>query len=167
MLFVGLLANLRKLGSGMMLDRQRGAETISALSWREFEGLLAAAFRRQGYAVVETGGGGADGGVDLIMHGRGEKIAVQCKHWRSHKVGVALIRELNGIIRARTSTTDRGVFVTFGDYTQEARRFAEENGIELIDGRKLAKMIDKSERVCRPKQHRKLHQHPPVRFVGA
>lgn len=141
-LLVGLVINARKLGSSMMLDRQRGSDTIAALSWREFEMLLAAAFRRQGYSVLETGGGGADGGVDLVLHGNGEKVAVQCKHWRSRKVGVTLIRELNGVIRARTSTINRGIFVTFGDFTQEARRFAKQNGIELLDRPALLAMID-------------------------
>ena len=141
-LLMGASINLKKRRSAMMLDRQTGSETIAALSWREFEELLAAAFRRQGCAVLETGGGGADGGIDLILQGKGEKVAVQCKHWRSQKVGVTLIRELHGITRARASMADRAIFVTFGDYTPEARRFADENGIELIDRPKLLTMID-------------------------
>lgn len=145
-LLMGVSINLTKRGSGMMLDRQRGVDTVGALSWQQFEELLAAAFRRQGYAVVETGGGGADGGIDLILHGKDGKVAVQCKHWRSQKVGVPLIRELNGVVRARTSTTSRGIFVTFGDYTEDARRFAKENGIELIDRARLMAMIDEAKR---------------------
>ncbi len=38
---------------------------LNGMSWREFEMLVGEAFRLGGYTVSETGGGGADGGVDL------------------------------------------------------------------------------------------------------
>ena len=47
--------------------------------WREFEMLVGEAFRLQGYQVVETGGGGADGGVDLVLRKDRETFLVQCK----------------------------------------------------------------------------------------
>jgi restriction system protein len=47
---------------------------------------------------VETGGGGPDGGVDLVLRKPGgngsEKFLVQCKQWRALKVGVDVVREL-------------------------------------------------------------------------
>lgn len=100
------------------------------MTWKEFEELVAAAYRRQGYKVVETGGGGADGGVDLILYRDGDKALVQCKHWRSSQVGVKLVRELHGITHSKEHAGSRGIFVTFGTYTQDAKRFAQENGIE-------------------------------------
>lgn len=48
--------------------------------------------------MVEEGGGSApQSGVDLVLHRQGGKVAVQCKHWRSTQVGVALIREFLGV----------------------------------------------------------------------
>ena len=61
---------------GELLERQTGIETLRTISWREFEELVGEAYRRQGYTVTETGGGGADGGVDLILKKNGENLLV-------------------------------------------------------------------------------------------
>ncbi|NYZ61955.1 hypothetical protein [Luteimonas deserti] len=44
-----------------LLDTRTGLESLAAVGWREFEQLVGEAFRRQGYAVAETGLGGPDG----------------------------------------------------------------------------------------------------------
>lgn len=41
-------------------------DSLREMNWHQFEQLAGEAFRRQGYAVEETGLGGADGGIDLI-----------------------------------------------------------------------------------------------------
>jgi restriction system protein len=50
-------------------------EDIRNMSWRDFETFVGEVFRRQGYDVQETGGGGADGGIDLILR-KGNEIAL-------------------------------------------------------------------------------------------
>jgi restriction system protein len=109
------------------------------MSWREFETLVGEAYRRQGYMVEETGGGGADGGIDLLLHGKGQKVIVQCKQWRSYKVSVKIIREMYGIMVAERA--DRVIVVTSGGYTQEAHSFARGKPIELLDGNALVRLI--------------------------
>ena len=140
-LLIGVCAWLRRLRTGLMLDHQKGSNTIAKLTWCEFEELIAAAYRRQGYRVKENGGGGADGGIDIILHRDGVKTLVQCKHWHSYKVGVKPVRELHGLTHSREYAGCRGLFVTFGDYTKEARLFAQDNGIELLGGLTLVKLI--------------------------
>jgi restriction system protein len=120
-------------------DQQRGLEDIRKLSWRQFESIVGEAFRRRGYLTVENGGGGADGGVDLVLHRDGKKFYVQCKQWKVFSVGVKPIRELFGVISARGAAG--GFFVASGTYTRDARAFAEESGIELIDGPALEEMV--------------------------
>ena len=41
--------------------------TLTRMTWREFELLVGEYFRRRGFVVKEAGGGGPDGGVDLIV----------------------------------------------------------------------------------------------------
>ena len=53
------------------------------MSWREFEMLVGEAFRRRGCFVEETGLGGKDGGIDLVVSKGGRKELVQCKQRRS------------------------------------------------------------------------------------
>jgi restriction system protein len=43
------------------------ADTLDGMDWQTFELLVGEIFRRQGFQVVETGGGGPDGGVDLVL----------------------------------------------------------------------------------------------------
>ena len=114
-------------------------EAIRAMSWREFETLIAETYRRQGFTVEETGGGGADGGIDLILRGKGQKAIVQCKQWRTYRVGVKIVREMYGIMVAEKA--DRVVIVSSGTYTQESVDFAKGKPILLIDGKALAQHI--------------------------
>ena len=85
---------------GELFRSQNSIETIRAISWREFEDLIAEVYKRKGYAVTETGGGGADGGVDLILKKGGEILLVQCKQWRMERVGVKVVWELYGVLAA-------------------------------------------------------------------
>ena len=71
------------------MRRQRTPADLAALSWEQFEEVIADAVRRHGYVVRETGGRGtADGGVDLVLTRGGERTVVQAKHWRAHRLGV-------------------------------------------------------------------------------
>lgn len=115
------------------------ADVLDGMSWQQFERLVGEAFRLQGYAIVETGGGGADGGVDLILSKDSEKFLVQCKQWKAFKVGVNVIRELYGVMAAKGSAG--GFVVTSGRFTDEASNFANGRNISLIDGPKLQKLI--------------------------
>lgn len=128
------------------------ADALDGMSWRQFEHLVGEAFRLQGYAVVETGGGGADGGVDLVLSRGGEKFLVQCKQWKAFKVGVDVVRELYGVMAARGSAG--GFVVTSGRFTEEASSFASGRNISLIDGTSLQQLIRRVSRESVP-------SHPP------
>lgn len=130
----------RQRGQLIKCAAQSGAAHFrDGIGWREFELLVGEAFRLKGFSVVETGGGGADGGVDLAMTKDGEKFLVQCKQWRALKVGVSTVRELYGVMAARGAAG--GYIVTSGQFTQEAKDFAAGRNIELIDGSALETMI--------------------------
>lgn len=112
---------------------------LNAMSWQQFEMLVGEGYRRQGFSVAETGGGGADGGVDLVMRRRGEQYLVQCKHWRATKVGVTTVRELFGVMAARGAT---GAFVvTAGEFTDDDKAFAAGRNITLVNGGALMALL--------------------------
>lgn len=115
------------------------ANALEKMSWREFEGLTAESFRRQGYRVVERGGDGPDGGVDLELHMGKDKYLVQCKQWKVAKVGVATVRELYGVMTAERAVG--GFVVASGAFSEEAKNFAEGRSIRLVDAKKLRQMI--------------------------
>ena len=119
--------------------QSQSADALDGMSWREFELLVGEAYRLQGYRVLETGGGGADGGIDLVLTKAGEKFLVQCKQWKAYKVGVDVVRELYGVMAARRAAG--GFVVTSGRFTAEALAFAEGRNVMLVDGQKLFAMI--------------------------
>lgn len=123
--------------------QSQASDVLDRMSWQEFEMLVGEGFRLQGYKVVETGGGGPDGGIDLVLSRAGkngnEKFLVQCKQWRAFKVGVDVVRELYGVMAARGATG--GFVVTSGRFTDEAIQFADGRNVKLVDGPKLHGLI--------------------------
>ncbi len=132
------VAAFRQFREGRLVDRQTGIDSIRALSWQEFETLLAEAYRRQGYSVEKRGGSQPDGGIDLILH-RDGKVLVQCKHWKAQRVGVKEARELLGVVHAEKAIG--GILVTSGQYTPEARDFANGQPLTLVDDRALVSLL--------------------------
>ncbi len=122
-----------------LLDKQSGIESIRDMSWQDFELLVGEAFRRKGFEVRENGGGGADDGIDLVLTKNGKKSIVQCKRWKTFSIGVPLIRELYGVMTSERANDC--IFVSSGNYTAEARLFAEDKPIWLIDGSELLEMV--------------------------
>jgi restriction system protein len=119
--------------------RGESASVLSNMTWREFETLVGEAFRLKGFSVAETGGGGSDGGVDLVLKKGTETFLVQCKQWRAFKVSVNTVRELYGVMAARGAAG--GYVVTSGRFTDDAKEFASGRNIELIEGKALHDMI--------------------------
>ena len=120
---------------------ERGRFLLQHLSWREFENLVAEFFRRKGFSVEQRSGRLPEGGVDLVASIGEDRYLVQCKHWRVQRVGVAVVRDLCRIAETEDAA---GIFVvTSGSFTDEARRFVEQNriAIELITGERLRQII--------------------------
>lgn len=147
-----LLPFMFLMGAGLSALKRRKREKLHAdvaialqppqalqnISWGEFEALVGEVFRRRGFSVIETGGG-ADGGVDLVLSRGEDRYLVQCKQWRAYKVGVTTVRELYGVMAGNGAAG--GFVVTSGVFTDEAKAFASGRNIELIDGPKLTAMI--------------------------
>lgn len=136
---VGAISAFNAWRKGEILEKQTGIDTLRTISWREFEELVGEAYRRKGYTVIETGGGGADGGVDLILKKNGEKLLVQCKHWKMDKVGVKVVRELYGVVAAESASG--GIVISSGTFTQESKDFSRGKPLELLDGSVLLNLI--------------------------
>lgn len=115
------------------------ADALDKMTWRDFEGLVAETFRQKGYRVVERGGNGPDGGVDLEAHRGRDKYLIQCKQWKARQVGVATVRELYGVMTAERAVG--GYVVASGSFTTDAEAFAEGRSIRLMDARGLRRMI--------------------------
>jgi restriction system protein len=123
-----------------LLELHQTMRDIRAMSWREFEDLVAANYSVRGYSVEPLGGEGPDGGVDLIARKDNQTWLVQCKHYRDQWVGERPLRELLGVVTAQGATG--GVLVACGVFDDKALAFAKRSTkLELIGGEQLRDLI--------------------------
>ena len=115
------------------------APDLNSLRGDQIELLLGEIFRRQGYTVELSAGLGADGASDLLLRRDGESIPVQSKEWKTARITEREVREFYGVMAS--TAAPRGVFVTTGTFTRDARDFAESRHIELLDRSGLEQAI--------------------------
>ena len=116
-------------------------QVFADIEWRRFEAVCERLFAQSGFKT-KSQSHGADGGVDVWMysaHAEGPVSIAQCKHWRGEVVTVKEIREFFGVMASHK--LQRGTFVTTSTFTADAQKFANENGINALDGDKLLKLI--------------------------
>ena len=120
------------------------SEAMQSVSPARMEELVEAAYRNAGYRtelVAKTG----DGGIDVILLGKGDElIGVQVKRYKN-KIGVEQIREFMGALYVEDFV--RGIFVTTSSYTKGARKYREQLShkraypIELVDHDSLLALL--------------------------
>lgn len=119
-------------------------EQIKSLSPKAFERLSQRILRESGFVQVEVTGKSGDGGIDgkgvvrlnlLSFH-----VHFQCKRYKEN-VTPDKVRDFRGAMVGRS---DKGLLITTGRFTPEARREANRDGappLELIDGQELVTML--------------------------
>lgn len=123
-----------------LLDEQTGLDSLRAMSWQQFERVVGEAYRRLGYQIEETGQGGADGGIDLLLRKDGATTLVQCKQWRNQKIGIAVVREMYGLMVHHRASAVK--IVCTGIFSSECEAFAVGKPLELVDGHALVKLVN-------------------------
>jgi restriction system protein len=123
-----------------LLELHQTMRDLQAMSWREFEDLVAAYYYGQGYDVEPRGGDVADGGIDVIVRKDNKRWIVQCKHYKWQWIEERPLRELLGVVTANRA--DGGIFVTCGVFDDKAMAFAKASQkLELIAGEQLRDLI--------------------------
>lgn len=120
-------------------------ETIKQISPKAFETLCQRLLRESGFIQVEITGRSGDGGID----GRGVvrvggilsfHVIFQCKRYKD-TVSAAVVRDFRGAMVGRA---DKGLLITTGAFTRDARAEAQRDGappLDLIDGEELVQKL--------------------------
>jgi restriction system protein len=124
--------------------RDRLLAVLQALPPAAFERLCQRILRESNFTRVEVTGRSGDGGIDGIGVLRIDLISFhvffQCKRYKG-SVGAAAIRDFRGAMVGRT---DKGLFITTGAFTPDAKREATRDGapvLDLIDGEQLCTIL--------------------------
>jgi restriction system protein len=120
-------------------------EVVKAMSPDAFERLCQRLLRESGFIQVEVTGKTNDGGIDgkgvvrigglLSFH-----VIFQCKRYQG-SVSSPTVRDFRGAMVGRA---DKGLLITTGTFTKDARSEAQRDGappIDLIDGEALAQKL--------------------------
>lgn len=109
-----------------------------------FERLCQRVLKDSGFIKVEITGRSGDGGIDgigvLRLNLLSFHVLFQCKRWKG-SVGASAIRDFRGAMVGRT---DKGLVMTTGTFTTDARKEATRDGapaIDLVDGETLCELL--------------------------
>jgi restriction system protein len=119
--------------------RDASGSLLRGLSRTDFELLVGDAFRRRAYRVRPLPSGSHPDGRTLALLKDGRRFLLDYSNWMSRKAGAGAVRKLNEHMKELGAAG--GFAVTSGQFTPEARHFAAEKNIELIDGRQLKELI--------------------------
>ncbi len=135
---------------------QELAAKLLALPAAGFERFCQRLLRESGFQQVTVTGRSGDGGIDgigilqvnaLVSF----KVLFQCKRYRG-AVGPGQVRDFRGAMMGRA---DKGIILTTGSFTADARKEAVRDGvppIELVDGDKLVEMLEQLELGLKPRR---------------
>lgn len=143
-----------RLPEALTSNSPAAAETVLEQSWKDqllpllrsmapaaFERLCQRLLRESGFVEVKVTGRTGDGGIDGMGRVRiggllGFPVVFQCKRYQG-TVGASIVREFRGAMMGRA---DRGLILTTGTFTRDARQEATRDGvppIDLLDGDEL------------------------------
>ncbi|TFZ07640.1 restriction endonuclease [Ramlibacter humi] len=105
-----------------------------AMAWPAFEAALRRGFEREGRQVRP-----ATGGADLLLEGKGGPTLVSARRWKAARHGEEAVQALAKAMRAQD--VGRGAYVALGELTPQAAKLAREEGIEVLGGAALVKLL--------------------------
>lgn len=136
--------------------QQQALDVIKSISPDAFERLCQRILRESGFTSVEVTGKAGDGGIDgkgvvrlgglLSFH-----VVFQCKRYQG-SISPSIVRDFRGAMVGRA---DKGLLITTGSFTREARKEAQRDGappLDLIDGNDLVAKLKELEMGIEVKQ---------------
>lgn len=130
---------------------------MQAMSPAGFEQLAERLLRKAGFINTSVTGRSGDGGIDGLGVYRLSLVSFpiyfQCKRYKG-SVGADKVRDFRGAMGGRG---DKGLLITTGTFTREARKEATRDGpppIDLIDGEQLCELLEEHQLGVRTTEER-------------
>ncbi|XSC44284.1 restriction endonuclease [Bradyrhizobium sp. RDT10] len=124
--------------------QDRLLECLLKMKPSAFERLCQRILKDSGFIKVDVTGRSGDGGIDgigvLRLNLLSFHVFFQCKRWKG-SVGASVIRDFRGAMVGRA---DKGLVMTTGTFSTDARKEATRDGapaIDLVDGETLCELL--------------------------
>ncbi len=136
---VGCIAAWRQWRAPGAARVQSALDAAAAMPWRDFADLLERAWSAEGHAVERLSGTQAD-----LRITRGEQtLLVAARRYKAASHGVEPLRALQAEVQQRGARA--GVYVVLqGQVSEQARGFARDQGLALLEGEALAALLLKA-----------------------
>lgn len=134
-LVIGIMAAWRQRNAPSPARMAETLERAAAMSWRDFSSAIERAFVRQGYSVTRQNSSAAD--FSLLKSGR--VTLVSCKRWKAASHGVEALRDL--VAARQAQGADKCSYVSLAPVTENARRYAAEQGVQLMSQGELVQLL--------------------------
>jgi restriction system protein len=131
---IGVVAFWRQMRAPSAGRVQAALGAAATMSWPEFEAALRAGYARAGWQVAP--GGGA---ADLRLERDGVATLVSARRWKAARHGEETVAALAAAMRRET--VGAGVYVALGELSPQARKRAGAEGIAVLQGEALARLL--------------------------
>jgi len=133
---VGCMSAWRQLRAPSAAQVEATLSAAAAMSWRDFADALAAAWQAEGQAVQRL----SQSQADLRLDKGGQAVLVSAKRWKAATHGVEPLRDLQAAVQAQGAQA--GIYIAMqGTVSDNARSFARDNGLVIMEGSALAALL--------------------------
>ena len=130
-----VISGWRQLHTPSETQVQATLVAASTMPWAAFADAIEQAWRRDGHVVERLQRRDAD--FEVTKAGR--VSVVSCKRWKAARTGIEPLRELHAAQLAREAP--ESIYVTIGELSDNAREFAHDKGIHVLQGTELAQLL--------------------------
>jgi restriction system protein len=131
-LFIAGYAGWKQLRTPSAGQVAAALERLAALPREGVIAALEAGWRREGYEVSRPKGAQ----FDLELRRNGRTSVVVCRRLKAKSTGLDPLKELH----AAGKDADELIYVAAGEVTAQARTFATENRVRIVEGAELARL---------------------------
>lgn len=137
---VGCIAAWRQWHAPSAAAVQAAVERAAAMPWREFADLLERAWKAEGYTVARAPANTT--AYDFQLTREGKTTLVSARRWKAALHGIEPLRELQAAQEKSGAAT--AVYLALQPLGENARLYARDQGIAVLQGLEICSLMQKS-----------------------